>query len=138
LDVETVAAELRSALLRSSRRLRRETGRDDMSPSQIAVLTALLEGPQTLGQLADLEQVQAPWMTRTVTTLERLDMVTRTRDPADGRQVLVSLSGKGRRHLEKTRKLRTEWLAELVAEASPQEREVLASAAQILLRLTAN
>lgn len=137
-EPDVVANELRSAILRTSRRLRRETGRDDISPSQLAVLTALLEGAQTPRQLADQEQVRPPWMTRTIGTLEQLELVTRADDPTDGRQVLVSLTDAGREYVNEARRARTEWLAGLVAGVDSEERAVLARAAKILLRLTAS
>lgn len=137
LAPDVVAGELRSAILRTSRRLRRETGRDDISPGQHAVLAALVAGPLTPRQLADLEQVRPPWMTKTISTLEDLGLVARADDPADGRQVLVSLTEAGAELLEVTRRARTEWLSALVADIDADERAVLARAARILLRLTA-
>lgn len=138
LAPDVVAGELRSAILRSSRRLRRETGRDDISPGQHAVLAALVFGPLTPRQLADQEQVRPPWMTRTIGTLEQLGLVTRADDPADGRQVLISLTPAGLEMLEVTKRARTEWLSALVAGVDADERAVLAHAARILLRLTAS
>lgn len=137
LEPDVVAEELRSAILRTSRRLRRETGRDDITPGQHAVLTALMTGPLTPTQLADQEQVRPPWMTRTVGTLEQLGLVARADNPADGRQVLVSLTEAGTELLDKTRQARTEWLSALVSDVDDDERAVLARAARILLRLTA-
>lgn len=137
LEPDVVAEELRSAILRTSRRLRRETGRDDITPGQHAVLTALMTGPLTPTQLADQEQVRPPWMTRTVGTLEQLGLVARADNPADGRQVLVSLTEAGAELLDKTRQARTEWLSALVSDVDDDERAVLARAARILLRLTA-
>lgn len=137
LEPDVVAEELRSAILRTSRRLRRETGRDDITPGQHAVLTALMTGPLTPTQLAEQEQVRPPWMTRTVGTLEQLGLVARADNPADGRQVLVSLTEAGAELLDKTRQARTEWLSALVSDVDDDERAVLARAARILLRLTA-
>jgi DNA-binding MarR family transcriptional regulator len=67
-----LAAELRVSVARLSRRLRSERdAANELSVGQVAVLAALFRGgDQTVGQLAALERVQPPSMTRTVTCLE--------------------------------------------------------------------
>jgi DNA-binding MarR family transcriptional regulator len=133
---EAVAAELRSAVLRISRRLRRERGRDDVTVGQHAILATLRDGPFTPGQLAESEQVRPPSITRTVAALEELGLVRRAPDPDDGRQVLISLTSDGRDLLVQTRRLRDKWLADLLEALAPAERQVLADAAQIMQRLS--
>ena len=73
-----LAAELRTALLRAARRLRAEKSDADVSEGQYSVL-ALLDrrGPSTPRELAALERVQPPSMTRTIAAL----LEPRTRHP---------------------------------------------------------
>src|SRR3954466_5121866 len=92
-----LAAELRTAVLRTSRRLRQERSMDDVTPGQYSVLAVLdRHGPCTPRELAAHEKVQPPSMTRTVAALAELGLVGRTEHPTDGRQVLVALSDEGR------------------------------------------
>lgn len=128
-----LAADLRVALMRSVRRIRRERSSDAITDGQYAVLAVLdREGPRTPRQLADVERVQPPSMTRTVNTLAEAGLVARTDHPQDRRQVLVSLTEAGGREVRETRRRRDAWLAGRLAELDPADREVLARAAVIL------
>ena len=134
--IASLAVELRMAVMRTSRRLRQERSVDDVTPGQYSVLAGLdVIGPMTPRELAAREKVQPPSMTRTVAALEQLGLVGRTDHPTDGRQILVNLTAKGASVVRETRKRRDAWLAKRLAEATPDEREVLAQAAAILNRL---
>jgi DNA-binding MarR family transcriptional regulator len=131
-----LAAELRTAIMRTSRRLRQERSTDDVTPGQYSVLAVLdRHGPCTPRELAAHEKVQPPSMTRTVAALADLGLVGRTEHPTDGRQVLVSLSEQGRVVVGETRRRRDAWLALRLAELTPAERDTLADAAALLLRV---
>ena len=131
-----LAAELRTAIMRTSRRLRQERSTDDVTPGQYSVLAVLdRHGPCTPRELAAYEKVQPPSMTRTVAALADLGLVGRTEHPTDGRQVLVSLSEEGRVVVRETRRRRDAWLALRLAELTPAERDTLADAAALLLRV---
>ncbi len=131
-----LAADLRVALMRTVRRLRVEKDDADLSDGQYSVL-ALLDrhGAATPRELADLERVQPPSMTRTLAGLTDLGLVTRTADPADGRQVIVQLTEAGRSTVHATRRRRDAWLARRLADLTPEERETLARAGAILRRI---
>lgn len=134
-----LAAELRVAIMRTSRRLRQERSTEDVTPGQLSVL-GLLQGlgPLTPREIAEHEKVQPPSMTRTVAALEGLALVTRTGHPTDGRQVLVALSDDGRTVVRETRKRRDAWLARRLAGLDPAERDTLAQAAVILARIASS
>ena len=133
-----LAAELRVALLHTSRRLRNERSSDDVTPGQFTVLSVLdRHGPLTPREIAEHEKVRPPSMTRTLAALEVLGLVTRTDHPTDGRQVLVTLSDHGRREVVETRRRREAWLARRLAALEPEEREILARAATILGKVVA-
>ena len=131
-----LAAELRTALLRAARRLRAEKSDADVSEGQYSVL-ALLDrrGPSTPRELAALERVQPPSMTRTIAALLDLGLVTRSEHPSDRRQVLVALSEAGAASVRETRRRRDAWLARRLAALTPSEREVLSRAADLLRRI---
>ncbi len=131
-----LAAELRTAVLRTSRRLRQERSTDDVTPGQYSVLAVLdRQGPCTPRELALHEHVQPPSMTRTVAALADLGLVDRTEHPTDGRQVLVALTPTGLEVVRETRRRRDAWLARRLAELTPAERDTLADAAALLLRV---
>lgn len=134
----SIAAELRVAIMHTSRRLRLERSTDDVTPGQFTVLAVLdRHGPLTPRELAGHEKVRPPSMTRTLAALEQAGLVTRTDHPTDGRQVLVALSAKGRREVVETRRRRDAWLARRLAALDPAERDVLAHAAVILAKVAA-
>jgi DNA-binding MarR family transcriptional regulator len=131
-----LSTELRTAVLRTSRRLRQERSTDDVTPGQYSVLAVLdRHGPCTPRELALHEKVQPPSMTRTLTALTGLGLVDRTVHPTDGRQVLVALTAAGRVVVRETRRRRDAWLDRRLAELTPAERETLRAAAALLLRV---
>jgi DNA-binding MarR family transcriptional regulator len=132
----TLAAELRVAVMKLARRLRQQRSDDDISTGQYSVLGALVtHGPKTPGELAEHERVQPPSMTRTLNCLVEAGLVVRTDHPADGRQVLMSVTEAGATVVLETRRQRTAWLAKRLAELTPEERATLAEASRIALRL---
>jgi DNA-binding MarR family transcriptional regulator len=127
-----LAADLRGAIMRMSRRLRREGSTGELTSGQYEVLVILQHGPRTPGELADEVQVKPPWMTRTVVALEALGLVRRSAHPADGRQVVVTLTDAGRDRIAETRRRRARWLDERLADLSPADRATLTRATEIL------
>ncbi len=132
----SLTAELRMAIMHTSRRLRLERSTDDVTPGQYTVLAVLdRHGPLTPREIAAHEKVRPPSMTRTLAALETLGLVTRSDHPTDGRQVLMSLSRNGKREIIETRRRRDAWLARRLAALDPAERDVLARAAVILSKV---
>lgn len=135
---DTLAIDLRTAVMRTSRRLRVEATGDAITPGQYTVLAVLSgNGPQTLRELADREHVQAPSMTRIVNALAGQGFVTRSAHPDDGRQVRIDITEGGRTVLEEARNQRTAWLAQRVAGLSEEDRHILGEAARIMQELSA-
>ena len=133
---EPLAKTLRDAITRLGRRVRQARPVGDLTFSQLSALTSLqLAGALTPRELADVERVQPPTMTKIVGKLEERGLVARTPHPTDGRQVLVSLSEQGAREVVETQRRRDAWLARRLAELEPAERDVLARAAQILAKV---
>ena len=134
-----LAADLRVSVMRTARRLRLEKSDSDITDSQFSVLALLdRDGPQTPRSLAGYERVQPPSMTRTVAALADAGLVTRTEHPDDGRQVVVALTAEGAAIVRETRRRRDAWLARRLAELTPDERQTLAAASDILRRIAAS
>ena len=135
-----LASQLRLSVMRLRRRLANERHPDnELSLNAMAVLGSLYRhGELTVGELATLERVQPPSMTRTVSCLADLGHVERRKHETDGRQVVVVLTDAGRDTLLADRRRRDAWLARRLAELTPAERAVLREAAPILERLSAS
>lgn len=138
VDDDDLAAHLRVAIMRVSRRLRVDIGGGTITAGQYSVLIYLCKQPRSLGQLAESERVQAPSMTRIAKGLEEQGFVERTANPADARQVLIAITAAGRDIVEKVRGQRTAWLSRHVAELGPQDRAVLRRAAELLTEMNAS
>lgn len=103
LTQEEVAGRLRIAVNQLQRRLRQES-LGGLSPAQASALGSVRRhGNPTLGELAAMEQVQPPTMTRIVASLTEGGMVTRVADPDDRRSARVRITTAGERALEQVR-----------------------------------
>lgn len=129
-----LANDLRLACMRISRRVRFESTQD-VAPHQFSVMARLEDNALTPRELAAIECVSPPSMTRTVAGLVELGLVTRTDDPLDGRQVFISLTAQGGSLLSETRRRRDAWMASRLKGISVDEREVLVKATAILTRI---
>ncbi|MER6971578.1 MarR family transcriptional regulator [Nocardioides sp. NPDC000445] len=136
-DIPEVASVLRTSVMRMRRRLANERHPDnDLSLGSMAVLGALYACDEmTLGALAGRERVQPPSMTRMVNFLEEGGYVVRRQGETDRRQVLVSITDKGRRTVRKDRLSRDAWLAQQLVDLDADELAALRTAASIMERI---
>ncbi|WP_373871329.1 MarR family winged helix-turn-helix transcriptional regulator [Actinoplanes xinjiangensis] len=133
---DTLAKTLRDAIIRFSRRVRQARPVGDLTFSQLSALTSLqLAGALTPRELADVERVQPPTMTKIVGKLEERGLVARTPHPTDGRQVILAATDEGRAVYALHERARNEWLAAALERLTPEERETLAQAAEIMQRV---
>jgi DNA-binding MarR family transcriptional regulator len=129
------AAQLRLGIVRTARRLRQEAAAEasGLTPTSTAALATIeRHGPLTPSELAVLERVQRPTVTRTLGCLEREGLVERTPDPADGRSALVSLNAAGRERLRRLRGRKNAYLAKRMRDLPAEDVAVLERAAEIL------
>jgi DNA-binding MarR family transcriptional regulator len=131
------ASQLRDAIVRTSRRLRQEAATETgLSPATTAALATInRSGPLTPSELAELEHVKRPTMTRTLACLERDGLIERTPDPTDGRSFVVVVSEAGRERLVRLRRRKSAYLARRLRKLDPDEVETLARAAELLERM---
>jgi DNA-binding MarR family transcriptional regulator len=76
-------------------------------------------------------------MTRIVSALEEMGLVTRVVDPADRRVARVTLTDEGREVLDRSRSLKNAFLAEQLRRLSTEERQGLGELTGLLERLVA-
>jgi DNA-binding MarR family transcriptional regulator len=89
----------------------------------------------TLGELAAIERVAPPSMTRIAAKLVDEGLISRRAEAADRRVVWVELTAAGREQLEVTRDKHTEWLAGRLRDCTASELACLHDAAALLERL---
>ena len=134
--VDKVADRLHSAAIHLLRQLRRTDDLSGLSPARLSVLSVLVfAGEKTLGDLARIEQVRPPTMTRLVQGLEADGMVRRTSHTPDKRVFRIQASAKGRRILLGAQQRRLQQLSEMIGQLEPDEIRTLASAAELMERL---
>jgi DNA-binding MarR family transcriptional regulator len=136
-----LATALRISVSRLARRLRAERLAKGLEPglsdTQLAALASLeRHSAMTPGEMADHEKVQPPSMTRVIAALEELGLVMRAPHATDRRQVVLTVTARGREVVQQSRRLREEWLAQRLRELTPQERAALRAAAPILEKLS--
>ncbi len=89
----------------------------------------------TPGALALRERVRPPSMTRVIASLAELGFVARAAHPADGRQVLVSVSESGTDLIEAERRASQEWLKVRLSQLNAEQRKALLVAADLMSAL---
>lgn len=132
------AAHLRMAIVRTARRLRQEAAVETsgLTPTSVAALATIeRHGPLTPSEIAEIERVKRPTITRTLECLQREGLIDRARDPEDGRSALVSINGAGRARLRRLRGRKNAYLARRMRDLTDEEVETLERAAEILDRM---
>jgi DNA-binding MarR family transcriptional regulator len=124
---ETVPARLSLVVGRLNRRLAAAPG--GLSHGLLMALATIAKrGPLRLADLAAIEQVSAPSMTRTVAELESRDLVVREVDPDDGRAIRVEATPAGLDAILRARASRAAVITELLRDLDPQDLEAIESA----------
>jgi DNA-binding MarR family transcriptional regulator len=87
-------------------------------------------------ELAALTRVKTQSMSQILKKLEEEGIIKRTPSKEDKRKVFISLTGSGKKMVEKTKYERDEWLREAIEKAlTEKERELLINALPILNKL---
>jgi DNA-binding MarR family transcriptional regulator len=111
----------------------------ELGPGAISALaTIVAEGPLRLGDLAAVEGVRAPTMSRIVDSLVADGHVERVPDPADGRACLVRSTDGGAEVITGTRTARSHRLIERMAALDPAQLDALYAALPALEALVAD
>jgi len=129
------AAQLRLGIVRTARRLRQEAAAEatGLTPTSTSALATIeRHGPLTPSELAKLERVRRPTVTRTLGCLDREGLIERTPDPDDGRSALVSVNAAGRERLRRLRGRKNAYLAKRMRDLPAVDVATLGRAAEIL------
>lgn len=95
------------------------------------------QGEARISDLATLDRCSQPTMTTQVRRLEDAGLVSRTTDPLDARAVLIRITDKGRTVLAQARIDRAAVIDPRLAQLSPEDRQTLADAVEVIERLLA-
>jgi DNA-binding MarR family transcriptional regulator len=134
-QVET-ADLLHSAAIRLLRIVRVEDAQAGIGPAQLSALSVLVfGGAKMVSELATLEQVRPPTMSRIIEGLAKKRLVQRVDDAADRRTVRVSATAKGEKLMQAGKARRIQALAARFEALSVADLKTLHAAAQLMLRL---
>lgn len=134
-DMPTDSRRLAQSIAKLNRRLRQER-QSDLSAGQLSVMGSILrlEKP-TPSQLAAIEKISGPAMTRTLNCLEEAGYIVRSPHPDDGRQIQIDVSESGHEALSNERQRQDSWLDEQLKSLTSDERTQLRSTIKILEQL---
>jgi DNA-binding MarR family transcriptional regulator len=130
---EEAVAELLAAMGQLIRRLRAES--NELSWSQVAIMTRLDAGAITTADLARAEGMKPQSMGTTIAALEDMGIVERKPHPTDGRQMNIQLTPKAAVLRKSARDAKRTWFAQAVARLDKDEQETLFAAGEIIKRL---
>ena len=134
-DTSELATDLRIVAGRLIRRLRQQAV-GGLSASQLSALATVERfGPLNLGELARIEAVAPPTLTRVVAHLEERGLVRRSADPADRRAALVEITATGRRAVTDVRSARAAYLMGRLDRLSVADRGTLTAAVAVIDRM---
>jgi DNA-binding MarR family transcriptional regulator len=132
-----VADAVHSAAIHLLRGVRKEDERTGVGPARLSALSVLVfAGPMRLTELARIEQVKPPTMTKVIAGLETAGLVRRRPDPGDARAVRLEATARGTRLLQAGRRRRVHRLGIALQAISAEELDVLRRAAVIIERVS--
>ncbi|KAA2253598.1 MarR family transcriptional regulator [Solihabitans fulvus] len=130
------ALQLVVSLHRLIRSLRYAVSAPSLQPTQLIVLSQLLEqGPLRIGTIANRVRCSQPTATTVVTGLEEGGLVRREPDPADGRATRVVLTELGKETIISMANVEAELLSARMAKLPAAEREQLLALGPVLRQL---
>ena len=131
-----IADALHAGAIKLLRMVRAEDAASGIGPAQLSALSVLVfMGGKSVGELAALEQVRGPTMTRIVDGLVDKALVKRVSTPHDRRTVQVAPTPEGRRLLLAGRTRRVRALARRLEGLSTADLQCLQDAATLIARL---
>jgi len=129
---------MHSAAIHLLRGVRKEDVRAGVGPARLSVLSVLVfGGPARLSDLARIEQVRPPTMSKIVAGLEQRGLVKRRPNPRDARVASIEATARGTKLLQDGRRRRVARLAKSLQGLAVAEIELLGRAAAIIERVSA-
>lgn len=134
---QALAGRLRLSMIRLSRQLRRYDP-SELTIAQLSLLASVVRaGPIGVGQLAEIEGLPSPAVTRLADKLEEAGLVARRANPADRRGVHLVATVQGERLFARRSEAGNAWLAGHLSALSEDDRLALERAVEVLESLAA-
>jgi DNA-binding MarR family transcriptional regulator len=135
-DTTAIANRLRPVLLKLNRELRREIHSLGVTGGQVSLLIQIKSRPGIgMRELAALERISVPGMSKFVARLEEAGLVERTPVAGDQRRVGLALTPAGHRVLRSVKSKRTAWLSARLRQLEPEDLETIDAAIEPLAQL---
>lgn len=124
-----IANRLHSVAIHLLRRARQEDPLTGLSPARLSALSVIgFGGPRTISELAEIEQVALPTISRIVAALVAEGLVERQVDARDRRTTHLIATPRGMEVLREGQRRRTAQLGNLLAQLTPAEQETIQQA----------
>ncbi len=137
-DPTVLANRLRPVLLQLNRQLRREIHSLGVTGGQVSLLVQIKYHPGIgIRELAALERMSVPGMSKFISRLEEADLVQRAPVEGDQRRVGLTLTAAGEKVLRSVKSKRTAWLSARLRDLDPEELEAIDAAIEPLAHLLA-
>jgi len=136
LDVERKLERISELVKRLLRSMRVPDDAAELTPTQLVVLSHLDEQPLRVGVLAGRMGAAQNTISEVVARLERIHLVSKQRDEADHRAVLVGLAPAGRRMLERRRSAMRGAHRAVLEALSPADRTRFVEAFELIVEMT--
>ena len=137
-DPTLLANRLRPVLLQLNRQLRREIHSLGVTGGQVSLLVQIKYRPGIgIRELAALERMSVPGMSKFISRLEEADLVQRAEVEGDHRRVGLTLTPAGQKVLRSVKSKRTAWLAARLRDLDPEQLEAIDAAIEPLTHLLA-
>jgi len=137
-DPTVLANRLRPVLVQLNRQLRREIHSLGVTGGQVSLLVQIKYHPGIgIRELAALERMSVPGMSKFVSRLEEAGLVQRAPVEGDHRRVGLTLTTAGHKVLRSVKSKRTAWLSARLRDLNPEELEVIDAAIEPLAHLLA-
>ena len=135
-DPTVLANRLRPVLFQLGRELRREIHSLGVTGGQVGLLVQIKHRPGIgMRELASLERMSVPGMSKYVSKLEEAGLVRRAPVEGDQRRVGLSLTSAGHRVLRSVKSKRTAWLSARLRQLEPDEVDAIDDAIEPLTKL---
>jgi len=133
-NITVLAQEILQIIPQIMRMLAAELRRSGqaMTPGNFQLMFMLLEGSSSLSDLAELQNVSLPTMSRTVSRLVKIGWIKRRTDPNDRRVTLIVLTDDGRKRLMEMSALAQDTLTKALESTSTADRQLLSAGLDVM------
>jgi DNA-binding MarR family transcriptional regulator len=135
-DTTEIANRLRPVLLKLNRELRHEIHSLGVTGGQVSLLVQIKYHPGIgMRELAALERISVPGMSKFVARLEEAGLVQRAPVEGDQRRVGLTLTAAGQKVLRSVQSKRTAWLSARLRQLGADDLEAIDAAIEPLAHL---